>query len=131
MNYWKTYLNLFNLPAISNKFTVVFPSSFFAKQVYHPLFLKATFWTSRVEQLVTFLPLVSFPLYHVMTAGGFPISTGQPIDLSSPNSNSMVELDRVADGLSRYKKVKERFAISMETNITRATELRLIKPISM
>ena len=62
-----------------------------------------------------------------MTAGGFPISTGQPIDLSSPNSNSMVELDRVADGLSRYKKVKERFEISMETNITRATETSIVK----
>ena len=61
-----------------------------------------------------------------MTAGGFPISTGQPIDLSSPNSNSMVELDRMADGLSRYKKVKERFAISVETNITWTTELRLL-----
>ena len=66
-----------------------------------------------------------------MTAGGFPISTGQPIDLSSPNSNSMVELDRVADGLSRYKKVRERISISVETNITWTTELRLLKPISM
>ena len=131
MIYWKTYLNLFNLPTISSKFTVAFPSSFFAKQVYHPLFLKATFWTSRVEQLVTFLPLVSFPLYHVISAGGFPLSTGQPIDLSSPNSNSMVELDRVADGLSRYKKVRERISISMDTNITGATELRFLKPISM
>ena len=52
-----------------------------------------------------------------MTAGGFPTSTGQSIDLSSPNSNLMVELDRVADGLSKHKKVRERIAISVKTNI--------------
>ena len=52
-----------------------------------------------------------------MTAGGFPTSTGQSIDLSSPNSNLMVELDRVADGLSRHKKVRERIAVSAKTNI--------------
>ena len=50
--------------------------------------------------MVVLWQLVPFPLYHVMTAGGFPISTGQPIDLSSPNSNVMIELELVADGLS-------------------------------
>ena len=51
--------------------------------------------------MLILLPQVPFTLYHVMTAGGFPISTGQSIDLSSPNSNFMVELDWVVDGLSR------------------------------
>ena len=82
---------------------VAFPNSFFAKQVYHPLSLEATFLTSRVEQLVIFLPLVSFPLYHVISAGGFPIFTGQPIDLSSPNSNLIMVLAWVADGASRNR----------------------------
>ena len=47
-----------------------------------------------------------------MTAGGFPISTGQPIDLSSPNSNVMMEPDRVADGLSRYQEQYLNFPLS-------------------
>ena len=82
---------------------VAFPHSFFAKQVYHPSSLEATFLTSRVEQLVIFLPLVSFPLYHVISAGGFPMSTGQPIDLSSPNSSLIMTLAWVADGAPRNK----------------------------
>ena len=33
----------------------------------------------------------------VMTTGGLPISTGQPIDLSSPNFNLIMALEWVAD----------------------------------
>ena len=45
-------------------------SSLFANQVYHSSSLKAAFGTSRVELVAILLPLISFTLYHVMTAGG-------------------------------------------------------------
>ena len=43
----------------------------------------------------------------MISAGGFPIFTGQPIDLSSPNSNLIMALAWVADGAPRNKKVNE------------------------
>ena len=53
--------------------------------------------------MVILLLQVSFNLYHVMTAGGFPIYTGKPIDLSSPNLNFTVKLDWVVDGLKEFQ----------------------------
>ena len=61
-------LNLLNLSTPSKNLTVVFPTLFFTKQVYHHLLLKTAFLTWRVEQLVIFVPLVSFPLYYAITA---------------------------------------------------------------
>ena len=116
--------NLFNLPTSSNKLTVVFPNSFFAKQVYHPLSFKEAFWTSRVELFIVLLQLAQFRLCHVTTAGGFPTSTGQPIDLSSPSSNSMVELERVADGLSKPKKGNIKTSLLVKIDNTWSTKVR-------
>ena len=61
-------LNLLNLSTPSKNLTVVFPTLFITKQVCHHLLLKTAFLTWRVEQLVIFVPLVSFPLYHAITA---------------------------------------------------------------
>ena len=49
-------------------------------------------------------PLVAFPRYQEMTAGGFPIITRQGVDVSPPTSTSIVLLEVVADGLSGHKK---------------------------
>ena len=61
-------LNLLNLSTPSKNLTVVFPTLFFTKQVYHHLLLKTAFLTWSVEQLVIFVPLVSFPLYYAIQA---------------------------------------------------------------
>ena len=51
-------------------------------------------------------PLVAFPLYQEMAAGGFPITSRQGIDVSSPTSTSTVLLEVVVDGLSGHKKAE-------------------------
>ena len=54
-----------------------------------------------------FFPLVAFPRYQEMAAGGFPITSRQGIDVSPPTSTSKVLLEVVADGLSGHKKAQK------------------------
>ena len=53
-----------------------------------------------------FSPLVAFPRYQEIAAGGFPITSRQGIDVSPPTSTSIVLLEVVADGLSGHKKAE-------------------------
>ena len=85
---------------------MVSPKSFFAKHVYHPASLSAAFLTVKSRLFVMLSPLVEFPRYQEIAAGGFPITSRQGIDLFPPTSTSIVLLEVVADGLSGHKKVK-------------------------
>ena len=51
-------------------------------------------------------PLVEFPRYQEIAAGGFPITSRQGIDVCPPSSTSIVSLEVVADGLSGHKKAE-------------------------
>ena len=65
----------------------------------------------------------------MISAGGFPIFTGQPIDLSSPNSSLIMALAWVADGAPRNKKREERIALSVKVDITWRGEPRYQRPL--
>ena len=49
-------------------------------------------------------PLVVFPRYQEIAAGGFPITSRQGIGLSPPISTLIVLLETGADGLSGQRK---------------------------
>ena len=83
------------------------PATFFAKHVYNPASLSVAFLTFKSRLFVMFLPLVAFPRYQEITAGGFPFTSRQGIDLSPPTSTSIVLLEAGADGLSGHKKKRK------------------------
>lgn len=83
----------------TNTLTVAFPKTFFAKHVYHPASLSAALLKSKSRLFVMLSPLVVFPRYQEIAAGGFPITSRQGIDLSPATSTSIVLLKTGADGL--------------------------------
>ena len=85
---------------------MAFPATFFAKHVYHPASLSLAFLTFKTKLFVMLSPLVAFPRYQEIAAGGFPITSRQGIDVSPPTSTSIILLKVVANGLSGHKKAE-------------------------